>query len=85
VPEAYPGGVIDLRLHRPANRLTLVEQTLAALAPGETILLVFHEPPARLPDYIAAHYPGRFAVSAVDEGPAVWSLRVHPLDNNEQV
>lgn len=78
----YPGGVIDLRLHRPQTRLMLVEQTLAALKPGEDILLVFRERPAHLPDYIRAQYPDRFEVTAVDTGPEVWSLRVHPLDTD---
>ncbi|AGY91791.1 hypothetical protein SPICUR_04020 [Spiribacter curvatus] len=75
----YPGGVIDLRLHRPQTRLMLVEQTLAALRPNEDILLVFRERPAHLPGHIHSRYPARFEISPVDEGPEVWSLRVHPL------
>ncbi|MEX0430657.1 DUF2249 domain-containing protein [Spiribacter insolitus] len=76
----YPGGVIDLRLHRPQTRLALVEHTLMALQPGEDILLVFPSPPEHLPGYIASTYPGRFEITPVEEGPAVWTLRVRPLD-----
>ena len=75
----YPGGVIDLRLHRPQTRLALVEQSLAALRPGEDMLLVLAAPPAHLPDYIASHYPGRFEITPVAQGPSIWSLRIHPL------
>jgi uncharacterized protein (DUF2249 family) len=77
--ERYPGGVVDLRLHRPQTRLMLVEHTLAALQPGEDILLVFHERPEHLPGYIQAQFPNRFEIAPVDTGPAVWSLRVHPV------
>mgnify|MGYP006438929075 FL=1 len=77
----YPGGVIDLRLHRPQTRLMLVEQTLTTLQPNEDILLVFRERPAHLPGHIHAQYPGRFEITPVDEGPEVWSLRVHPLSD----
>ena len=75
----YPGGVIDLRLHRPQSRLALIEHTLAALRPDEDVLLVFHAAPAHLPAHIKATYPGRFEITLVEEGPEVWSLRVHPL------
>lgn len=70
----YSAGVIDLRLHKPATRLALVEQVLALLRPGEDVLLVFHQPPLRLPTYIEQHYPGRFSLKAVDQGPEIWSL-----------
>ena len=76
----YPGGVIDLRLHRPQTRLALVEHTLMALRPGEDVLLVFPAPPARLPGYIQSTYPGRFEFTPVEEGPEFWSLHVHPIE-----
>ncbi len=76
----YPGGVIDLRLHRPQTRLVLVEQTLMALRPGEDVLLVFPAPPVRLPGYIERIYPSRFEFTPVEDGPAFWSLHVHPLE-----
>lgn len=75
----YPGGVIDLRLHRPQARLALVEQTLMALRPDEDVLLVFPAPPDRLPGYIQRTYPDRFELTPVEEGPEFWSLRVHPV------
>ena len=75
---AYPGGVIDLRLHQARERLGLVEQALETVRAGEDLLLVFHEPPARLAGHIETRYPGRFEVRPVTEGPEVWTLRVHP-------
>lgn len=74
----YRGGVIDLRLHQARERLLLVDQALQALRPGEDVLLVYHEPPTRLQRYIEAQYPDRFDVTPVIEGPAVWTLGVHP-------
>lgn len=75
----YPGGVIDLRLHQARERLMLIEQTLSRLGIDEDVLLVFHEPPARLPAHIHTQFPGRFELIDVDQGPGVWSVRVHPV------
>lgn len=78
-PPRYRGGVIDLRLHQARERLILVDQALQALGPDEDLLLVYHEPPTRLVRYIEDQYPGRFDLTPVIEGPAVWTLCVHPL------
>jgi len=75
---AYRGGVIDLRLHQPRERLGLVDQALETLQADEDLLLVFHEPPLRLVQYIEHGYPGQFEVTPVTEGPEVWTLCVHP-------
>lgn len=77
---AYPGGVIDLRLHRPRERLGLILQALEVLQPGEDLLLVHHEPLQRLPAYIEQHFPGRFELTTVTAGPSHWSVCVHPCD-----
>ena len=75
------GRVIDLRLFRPRERLGIVEQSLAVLSAGEDVLLVFHEPPQRLLDHLAARYADRLAMTFVDEGPDVWSIRVEACGN----
>ena len=76
----YPGGVIDLRLFRPRERLGIVEQTLRVLRPGETVLLVFHEPPERLTAHLQTHFAPAFRITPVAQGPDIWSLRVDPPD-----
>lgn len=79
-PASYPGGTVDLRLHRPRERLGLIDQLLANVKAGEDVLLVFAAPPQRLPDHIHSRFPGRFALQPVSQGPAVWSLWVKPLN-----
>ena len=78
-PVSYPGGTIDLRLHRPRERLGLIEQLLAQVTVGEDVLLVFPAPPQRIPAHIESRFPGRFILTPVAEGPAVWSVWVRPI------
>ncbi len=73
-------GVIDLRLHQPRERLGLVEQTLAVLRPGESVLFLYHEPPDRLARYISTSLSGEFRVMELDCGPEIWSLMVQAVN-----
>lgn len=65
-------GVLDARLFDPLERLPRVLQSLQALSPGETLLLITAGPPQRLQAYLQSQGQVPVSVAMVKAGPPVW-------------
>lgn len=67
-------AVLDARLFDPLERLPRIVQSVAALSPGETLLLVTGQRPERLPGYLRQELGDRVSWEPVAEGPPVWRV-----------
>ena len=74
--ERHYTAVVDLRPVEARQRLVLVEWTLDGLAPGEEVLLITGDEPARLRDHVATHWSPRLEWEDLPHRGAVWRARI---------
>ena len=67
---------LDVRDIPPARRHGLIFETLATLDPGMGLELVNDHDPKPLYYQLAAEQPGVFSWDYLEEGPAVWRVRI---------
>lgn len=65
-------GVLDLRLFDRLERLPRLLQSLNALSPGESLLVITANPPERMSEYLCQEFDGPLHISTVKSGPPVW-------------
>ena len=68
--------VVDARFVAPRDRHSLIFQTLDALKPGETLLLVNDHLPRPLYYEFLHERTDQFTWEPVEEGPDVWRVRI---------
>jgi uncharacterized protein (DUF2249 family) len=67
---------IDLRGMPMDPRHELLFETLFGLRPGESMEVVNDHDSSGLAHRLAAEYPGRFAWTWIERGPADWRFRI---------
>lgn len=67
---------LDVRSEIPARRHELIFETYDALAPGTGFELVNDHDPKPLYYQLAAEHPDQFTWDYLEEGPAVWRVRI---------
>jgi uncharacterized protein (DUF2249 family)/hemerythrin-like domain-containing protein len=67
---------LDLRTLLPAQRRQLIGDAFEALAPGESFVLVSDHDMRPLYYEWQAEWPGAFTWADLDDGPAVWRVRL---------
>ena len=72
-------GLLDVRSLSPAQRHAAIFAVYAALAPGESYLLVNDHDPSPLRYQFQAEHPGEFGWSVEEDGPTVWKVEVKRL------
>ena len=65
-------GVLDVRLFDRLERLPRVLQSLQALAPGESLLVITANPPDRLTAFLRQEFDAPLTITPVRSGPPVW-------------
>jgi uncharacterized protein (DUF2249 family) len=68
--------IIDVREVPPARRHALIFETFEALQPGVGFELINDHDPKPLYYQLAAEQPGTFTWDYLEEGPAVWRVRI---------
>lgn len=76
------GTRIDLRDLAPRERGPLVFNTFRLLAPGQTMELVDGDALDPLFHQLQERSPGRFGWDDLEQGPAVWRVRVMRLEGS---
>src|SRR5690554_1783821 len=71
---------IDVRPIAPRDRHPMIFDTWAALAPGESILLVNDHDPVPLYYQFAAEHPGAFRWEYLEAGPDVFEVQITKND-----
>lgn len=67
---------LDVRSEPPARRHQLIFETYEALAAGEGFVLVNDHDPKPLEYQFAAEHPDRYTWDYLEQGPAVWRVRI---------
>ncbi|HLV22316.1 MAG TPA: DUF2249 domain-containing protein [Polyangiaceae bacterium] len=67
---------LDIRLVPPREKHPTIFRTFDALAPGEAFTLVNDHDPFPLRHQFEATRPGAFDWSYLEQGPAVWRVRI---------
>lgn len=67
---------LDVRAEPPARRHQLIFETYEALAEGEGFVLVNDHDPKPLEYQFAAERPAQFTWDYLEQGPAVWRVRI---------
>jgi uncharacterized protein (DUF2249 family) len=67
---------IDVRQEPPARRHALIFETFDALEPGVAFELVNDHDPKPLYYQFAAEHDGTFTWDYLEQGPAVWRVRI---------
>ncbi|MGH2871030.1 MAG: DUF2249 domain-containing protein [Solirubrobacteraceae bacterium] len=67
---------LDVRTKPPAKRHELIFETYEALSPGDGFVLVNDHDPKPLYYQLAAEHPNEFTWDYLEEGPAVWRVRI---------
>jgi uncharacterized protein (DUF2249 family)/quercetin dioxygenase-like cupin family protein len=70
---------LDVREIAPRERHPLIFSAFAALAPGETLLLVNDHDPKPLYYQFQAEHPGEVSWTYVESGPEVWQVAIARL------
>lgn len=70
------GPVVDVRRVAPAQRHPLIFDTFAALAPGDSLLLINDHDPKPLYYQFAAEHTGEFTWDYLEKGPVNWRVRI---------
>lgn len=73
-PRSEP--VIDVRIVPPFQRHPLIFGTIDALEPGETLVIVADHEPRPLHHQVTAHYADAVSWEYLEQGPAVWRVRI---------
>ncbi len=68
--------VLDVREVPPARRHDLIFETFARLQPGQSFILVNDHAPRPLYYQFQAEHAGEFTWEYLEEGPAVWRVRI---------
>jgi uncharacterized protein (DUF2249 family) len=68
--------IVDVREVAPARRHPLIFEAFEALEPGMAFQLVNDHDPKPLYYQLAAEQPGTFTWDYLEEGPAVWRVRI---------
>ncbi len=69
-------GQLDVRSLVPMQRHTAIFATFDALKPGEAFELVNDHDPKPLYYQFQAEHAGKFTWDYLEEGPAVWRVRI---------
>lgn len=69
-------NTLDIRQLPPIQRHPLIIQRFEALAPGESFILVNDHDPKPLFYQFQAERTGEFTWEYLEEGPAVWQVRL---------
>jgi hemerythrin-like domain-containing protein/uncharacterized protein (DUF2249 family) len=75
-PAPGSGGVLDVRQVAPRERHPKIFGAYQALGPGQAFVLVNDHDPKPLYYQFAAEQAGAFTWDYVEEGPAVWRVRI---------
>lgn len=67
---------LDVRGEPPSRRHQLIFENFDALAEGEGFVLVNDHDPKPLHYQLAAEHPGGFTWDYLEQGPAVWRVRI---------
>ena len=67
---------LDVRNEVPARRHELIFETYEALGDGQGFVLVNDHDPKPLEYQFAAERPGQFTWDYLEQGPAVWRVRI---------
>lgn len=65
-------GILDIRLFDRLERLPRVLQSLQALSPGESLLVITANPPERLIEFLRQEFDRPLQIETVKAGPPVW-------------
>ncbi|HEX6134683.1 MAG TPA: DUF2249 domain-containing protein [Longimicrobiales bacterium] len=68
--------VLDVRVIPPREKHPTIFQTFAALAPGESFVLVNDHDPKPLRYQFEFEHAGRFGWDYLEQGPAVWRVQI---------
>lgn len=75
-PMATTDPQLDVRTQPPARRHELIFDTYARLDAGNGFVLVNDHDPKPLYYQLAAEHPDQFSWDYLEEGPAVWRVRI---------
>ncbi len=67
---------LDVRAIPPREKHPAIFTTFGALAPGEAFVLVNDHDPIPLRFQFEAQHAGRFGWEYLEQGPAVWRVRI---------
>lgn len=70
---------LDVRQRRKPDKHPTIFATYAALAVGESFVLVNNHDPKHLRDEFDADHPGSYGWEYLESGPAVWRIRIAKL------
>jgi uncharacterized protein (DUF2249 family) len=71
---------LDVRVIPPREKHPTIFQTFAGLGGGESFVLVNDHDPFPLRYQFEAEHPGEFGWEYLEEGPAVWQVRISRTD-----
>ncbi len=67
---------LDVRVIPPREKHPTIFQTFAALAPGESFILLNDHDPRPLRYQFEYEHAGQFTWEYVEQGPAVWRVQI---------
>lgn len=67
---------LDVRVIPPREKHPAIFQTYAALAPGETFVLLNDHDPMPLRYQFEAEHKGEFTWEYLEKGPAIWRVAI---------
>lgn len=67
---------LDVRVIPPREKHPAIFQTFAALAPGESFVLVNDHDPRPLRYQFEAEHQGEFEWNYLEQGPVVWRVEI---------
>lgn len=67
---------LDVRVIPPREKHPAIFQTFAALAPGESFVLVNDHDPRPLRYQFEAEHVGEYAWNYLEQGPVVWRVEI---------
>lgn len=73
--------ILDVRPIPPREKHPAIFDTFAALAPGESFVLVNDHDPKPLRFQFEYEHAGAFGWEYVEQGPAVWAVRISRVNS----